>query len=66
MSALKRPGVGNPAMGTVFKSIYLCQGRGTSSQNSKQLTLKKIFFVENPELKEVRNILLNLMERPEE
>ena len=66
MSALKRPGVGNPAMGTVFKSIYLCQGRGTSSQNSKQITCNKTFLLENPELKEVRNILLNLMERPEE
>ena len=27
ISALKKPGVGNPAMGSVFKSVYLCQGR---------------------------------------
>ena len=53
ISALKKPGLGNPALGGVFKSVYLCQGR-TAANNSNQ------------NLNKVHNVLLSLMERPDE
>ncbi len=53
ISALKKPGLGNPALGGVFKSVYLCQGR-TAANNTNQ------------NLNKVHNVLLSLMERPAE
>ena len=49
-----KKGVGNAAMGMVFKSIYLAAGRTTTKKATR-----------NNDLNGVDKILLNLMERPE-
>ena len=54
-------------MGTTFKSIYLGQGRA-DAQKMKQLGKLHSFSLslENPDLKKIHKVLLQLVERPEE
>lgn len=57
-------------MGVMFKSLYLAHGRSTDSQKAyckKRFLIadNSVFILDNPRLKKVHNVLLDLKERPE-